>query len=606
MFKKRPQQGFESADGKPGRGTLLSVGLKMMIGVGLISILCTGILVYINFQAFARIGVETNTLLQVSDEMNTDLRESIFDLQKKYLTIPDLLHINADEDIKNWITSQYSVEKTERLEGSDNYRPLFKRKERRDLSKGHFVVQSKQGYIVISKGLMDEDRNFKEAVEQIHIRSESPDEEMQAITDYISSAVQNASNPLALEKRVLSLKSLLADEAIASEKARNAILYRVEEIDKKRTDLISSKHEKKRMIVGIAVVTLFFNLVLLYFMSRFIIETPLKKLTHAIDRINSGEPVSIPYQHRRDRIGILSDAVKSFRDVLTKLQTEDRRKKEEQQVIEELVQYVSEMILSIREKADTMKERSVELNELAARTETQTDTATASASQTVKQTDTVSESTEQLQTAVKTISDRISGQSELVADIESVTRASKEDIDLLTQASKQISEIVNIVKNIAKESNLLALNARIEASRAGEAGKGFTVVANEVRDLSVQTEDANQEIADKVAAIQHASQTMIAHTQRIETRVGTLTQASRRISDTIDEQSRVTQGISTHTEASARHIKDVSSRITEVKNAAQTTRKLAADVRDYSRQIEASLSELLNETKEKLSSVSVS
>lgn len=76
----------------------------------------------------------------------------------------------------------------------------------------------------------------------------------------------------------------------------------------------------------------------------------------------------------------------------------------------------------------------------------------------------------------------------------------------LGKSSEHISEIIGVVRDIAEQSNLLALNASIEAARAGDAGRGFAVVAEEVRKLSGRTQEATKEISQMVDTIQHETQ----------------------------------------------------------------------------------------------------
>jgi methyl-accepting chemotaxis protein/hemerythrin len=106
-------------------------------------------------------------------------------------------------------------------------------------------------------------------------------------------------------------------------------------------------------------------------------------------------------------------------------------------------------------------------------------------------------------------SELVQSSSRLMENIAQRVNASAVTVEGLGQRSDQIGAIVNTIQDIADQTNLLALNAAIEAARAGEQGRGFAVVADEVRALAERTTKATKEIATMIKAIQNETQTAV-------------------------------------------------------------------------------------------------
>ena len=191
--------------------------------------------------------------------------------------------------------------------------------------------------------------------------------------------------------------------------------------------------------------------------------------------------------------------------------------------------------------------------------------ASSASEQTLTSVQTVASSAEELSTSIGEISQSLARSKSEVDAIHERAQAADTSTAQLKDAAASMNGVVQLICGVGEQINLLALNATIEAARAGEAGRGFAVVAGEVKNLSSQVTAATGRIAQDIKAMQGISGDVAASLSAIAGSITSVRDFVTGIASAVEEQSAVTQEISTSMQTAARGMLDINQSLLALK-----------------------------------------
>jgi methyl-accepting chemotaxis protein/CHASE3 domain sensor protein len=410
-------------------------------------------------------------------------------------------------------------------------------------------------------------------------------------------------------KEIGELTTEMAESADAIMKGSNAM----------KADLLSDQQrlesesnatigETERLVVMLAVGGFLLGGVLAVLLGKGI-SRPMTTMCKAMRELASGNfDVVLPGLGRKDELGEMASAVEEFKvqavakaerdaaahDAQNKASSAARRT--------ELIRFADDFEAAVGAIVSNVSASAVQL-EAAAGTLTRTAETTQSLSSQVSGSSeeasnnmqSVASATEELSVSVDEIGRRVRESSQIAQA--AVLQAQQTDgrISKLSRAAQEIGDVVKLITAIAEQTNLLALNATIEAARAGEAGRGFAVVASEVKSLASQTAKATDEISSHISGMQGATQESVAAIKEIGGTIAKISDIAATISSAVEQQSSATQEIARSVQNVAEGTQQAAANIMRVNRGATETGSASEDVLSSARTLSTESTRLREE-----------
>ena len=347
------------------------------------------------------------------------------------------------------------------------------------------------------------------------------------------------------------------------------------------------------------------------------IVKPLAKTKDYADELSKGNlAVEQPVHNFQDEIADMMSSLSIFKDnaieakrlrdaqAKQELRAEEEKKQAMAELAERFDEQVGSVIDSLAGSASEMQKTAESLKHIADETMQSSQTVSMTSEQSSMNVNTVASAIEEMSAASSEIASQITSASVKSNDTAESARSANETVSNLNSLVENIGAVVTSIQDIAEQTNLLALNATIEAARAGEAGKGFAVVADEVKKLASETAQKTEEIGSQIAGIQDATRSSVDVMQRIIQNISEIDVAVTGVTGAVEEQNATTAEISRSVGDASQGTAQVSQIITEVQKSAEETGASAesvlsnaTEVANLSDTLKSSVNDFLNQIR---------
>ena len=347
------------------------------------------------------------------------------------------------------------------------------------------------------------------------------------------------------------------------------------------------------MIIGVVV-----SLLVAFFMSRMITH-PINEAVHAMEDLAEGEG---DLTRRLDEQGKSEIALmaKGFNSFASKVQALVSQVAGSVENLSNVVSDVSNIVDQTQVGSQTQRQQT---EQVATAITEMTATVQEVASNANLAADSAQQADENAKSGQQIVGETVSSISSLAGEIETGANV----INKLSQDAESIGSVLDVIKGIAEQTNLLALNAAIEAARAGEQGRGFAVVADEVRTLASRTQESTTEIESMIASLQEQARSAVkAITQGQEKAAASVEYASsagKALNDITDSVATITNmniQIATASEEQSAVAEEINQNVVNISHVAdenaQASNQLATSSQDLA-QLAAELQSLVSHFK---------